>query len=71
MGDMSATHGIKGQFHFDVQTGNWWVGDTEIREWLLSHFLQGTPISLYATELEPPKDWHIPEEQRLRDVVGS
>lgn len=61
---MSPTHGIKGDTYYEHHTHDYYVGDTEVVEWLLRHFKLGTPISLYATELGPEKDWHIPEKDR-------
>ena len=61
---MGATHGIKGVFHYDRHSQKVWVGDTDLGEWLLDLFKRGTYVSLHTTEIDPPKDWHIPEEQR-------
>lgn len=53
------TEGIKGSFHYDRHSGDVYIGDTELVDWLLGQFRQGTHLSVHVTELETPKDMHI------------
>ena len=71
---VGATHGIKGDIYYEHHSHDCYVGDTEVVDWLLRKFKQGTPIALYATELEPGKDYHIPQNDprnKWSDVAGA
>lgn len=53
-----ATQQAIGKFVFDRHENKCLVGDTEIIDWLLEHFKQGSYITIYATQIDNPKEIH-------------